>query len=77
MKSSRYRYEEDVNSEKTYEQLNPDDTADTGGNVKQLRDIGLFNRNGRGGSLRYSNKLESKSGRNTQLHQLHQSDVAN
>ena len=34
MKSSRYRYEEDVNSEKTYEQLNPDDTAVNGGNVK-------------------------------------------
>ena len=34
MKSSRYRYEEDVNSKKTYEQVNPDDTAVNGGNVK-------------------------------------------
>ena len=34
MKSSRYRYEEDINSEKTYEQVNPDDTVVNGGNVK-------------------------------------------
>ena len=34
MKSSRYRYEEDVNSEKTYEQVNPDDPVVNGGNVK-------------------------------------------